>query len=167
VMEPLLFRHFGSKAELFESAVFLPLGRQLTEYRTGWLGRRRGYDGMVDRSREFVATLYDHLRENRSLFRAYVLSAQSDELGAVLSDIAQPLVRYLDQLAEPAGRSVAEADRLLDDPALTVRMTFGMVFTTAVFDDLLYAPGRAPGRDEVVAEMTAYLLHGIDRPREA
>src|SRR6201998_4590316 len=52
VTEPMIFRHFGSKAKLFEEAVLAPFNTFVNEYMADWAARPRGgetlYEGAQD-----------------------------------------------------------------------------------------------------------------------
>ena len=47
------------------------------------------------------------------------------------------------------------------DPAITVRLTFGMVLSAVIHDDILFPAGRQLSRSRVVDELTRYMFHGI------
>jgi len=70
VTEPMLFRHFGSKAGLFEEAVLAPFNDFISRFTDDWANRPHGVLGPVQEARDFYRGLYRVLAENRRLIRA-------------------------------------------------------------------------------------------------
>jgi hypothetical protein len=47
------------------------------------------------------------------------------------------------------------------DPALTARLTFGLVLSAAVHEDVLFPLGSQTTRAELLLELTRFMLHGV------
>ncbi|MDR5804843.1 helix-turn-helix domain-containing protein [Caballeronia sp. LZ001] len=162
VLPHLVHRNIGGgKAMLFEQAVFLPFEEMLEQhYKNTWVVRRRDMEGAVERTRSYIEALYDQLRADRQLWRALVLAIQThqNELDHLLGD-ASPLLRYFERLVETARPSMDEMGWELNTD-IAVRITFGSLFTMALFDDLLFGR-RRPDKKLLIEEMTHYALFGV------
>jgi AcrR family transcriptional regulator len=151
VVENLIFKHFGNKAGLFEAAVVEPFRSAVDDFKTR---STQGGDELLSGetiARRYVESLYD------------LLEGHSELLLAVIGDRggAEPLLGLMEEL-EQLGNSVMGAQ---DWPGANIkvlaRLHFGMVAFNAAFGDTLYpAGGGAPSREEVIEEMTAFLVHG-------
>jgi AcrR family transcriptional regulator len=167
VAEHIIFRHFGGKAALFERSVFVPFEKYLEDYLDTWQQRTPGAVGTAARAREYVESVYGQLHRDRQLWRALILSMQSNqkELGRRLHGARSPLSRFLETLGVTAGRSMQEAGWNAPDVKLAVRITFGYLFSLTVFDDLFFAGTARPTRKHLIDEMAAYMLYGISRKK--
>jgi AcrR family transcriptional regulator len=154
VEEKAIFRHFGTKAGLFEVAVVdtfaVFLHAHISAWRTHFDQERHDIRAPVA---AYVGGLYDLLVENRNLLRAYLAPADprsgpQDLLGRALEP--------LDDLSTRE-RSVLQGGPI--DIVVTTRATFGMLLSLAVYGDLLFSE-RRPTRDEIVQECTAIVLDG-------
>ena len=57
VTEPMIFRHFGCKAKLFEEAVLAPFNTFVAEYIADWAARPRGEKSVHVQTYEFYLSL--------------------------------------------------------------------------------------------------------------
>jgi AcrR family transcriptional regulator len=169
VAEILLFRNFGSKAELYSSAVVRPL----REFFERWLesdpSERDKTDTDTDtetQTREFVARLYRMVRENRRLIVSY-LGMSLFEPGMIRGlEHSRALDEALERLAADGGEHLARLGPSAPNARVWTRAVIGMVLSMGLFDDLRGGDrlGR-PRSDEVIDEMTQLLLHGsLHRP---
>jgi AcrR family transcriptional regulator len=160
VSEALLFRHFGTKAKLFELAILHPFHAFLDAY----------VDGQpVDitdpppppeiPSHDYVETLYDLLSENREIViallaaRAYEVDLTTEPKLSNALDRLQALVEF-----EMAQRGLTDID-----VPVTIRLTFALVVSQAVFADWLFPEGKRPARKLIVDEMVQFMVHGLAR----
>src|SRR5437016_3595210 len=68
VTEPVLFRHFGSKAVLFEEAATAPFQEFMHGYLESWKsGRIPGQGDVLQLARDFYGRLYDVLVAHRKM----------------------------------------------------------------------------------------------------
>ena len=159
VSEALLFRHFGTKAKLFERAVLDPINEFVHDYVDQWQARSAADHTPEGISLAFVDGFYRLLSEHRDLVLALV-TAQAYESIQELND-ASPLSRLLDELEAVAGRE-AELRGFEFDVQITVRLVAGMVMAMALLDDWLFPSGkRRPSRQRITNEMVAFMLHGL------
>lgn len=134
VAEPLIFNHFGNKAELFAAAVLQPFNDRFAEFiiRSDTLPLDREV-----RSTEFVHALYPFLRDNADLLLALVKSTHDMEAprreldGYFSSAVARMRSQY-----EAAGL------RFDVQPELLVRYAFGMLAGAVLFEDWFFHAGK-------------------------
>lgn len=160
VSEVLLFRHFKSKAQLFEQAVFEPLDRFIKEFQQLQMGRGAAAPGSAPETRDFMDGLHKLLSKNRHLLMAVIAAeAYEPEVTAGLK-ASKALKDYFDT-AE--GYLKPNQSRYLVDLALSVRLSFATALGAVLFQDWLFAglPRRARS-DGLVDQMTLYMLGGIE-----
>jgi AcrR family transcriptional regulator len=160
VSEPVIFRHFESKARLFELVV---LG-SVAEFMQGYTDRfessfnRRPHDITVPVA-EFVRGLYDLLYANRQIMRVYLSAAALGDVEGIPAgdDLLGRLLRGF----EPIGVEEFGFMNLPDiDIPVSVRAAFGMVMCLAVFGDSMFPSNRHPGRERILDECTRLLADG-------
>jgi AcrR family transcriptional regulator len=154
VGEVLLFRHFGTKAGLFEAAVLGTLETFVDDWLNRWADHSALSDSMEALARVYIELLYEFLEDNRQLVAA-LLSAQAHH-----PEAAERLQSLFDRLANTV-REGANEYAVVMDPDITVRLTFGMVLSTVQHADIFFASRVHPSRRELVDHLTRYMLHGI------
>jgi AcrR family transcriptional regulator len=163
VSEALLYRHFGSKAGLFEEAILEPVNSFVSEFverwRTEW-DQSRPFHETVG---AFMEGMYDLMREHRSAVLALLAAeAFEDEMGGQPDH--KPLFGMLKDLEEVA--SVETQSRHFDpDPALTTRVAVTMAVAMGLLEDFLFGPSDSPNvnREAIITEMTMMVVTGISQ----
>jgi AcrR family transcriptional regulator len=164
VVEPSIFRHFGSKAGLFDAAIRVPFDEFLAEYAGAWDAGSSNVDDVSDRSGFYLAGLYERLLANRKLLLALMRAAQEDEaeLETLLSGSGSPLDRYFTQIESLASRSMERMGWTSVDVYIAVRATFAMVIGMAMCDEWMFPTDREhPDRTRIVSEMQQFMVHGL------
>jgi AcrR family transcriptional regulator len=166
VAEPLLFRHFGSKSQLFEQAILAPFSEFVQQYIRDMRRRRHHFATAEESSIDYLSRLYDFCVDNREVALAIFMAASHEdvasELQRAVSDL-NALFRALEKrvLANSKHHGVA-----ISQPGLVVRLTFGMVLAVTVLDDWLFGPGaQRPDHDDMVVALGDFVLHGAAGPR--
>jgi AcrR family transcriptional regulator len=160
VVEKVIFRHFGSKAGLFEAAVVDAFATFLRNHIAAWRGH---FEQELHDSRPpiaaYIGGLYDVLVENRALLQAYLSTAGavSDRPSGGPRDLLGQALRPLDELSARE-RSILGFGPI--DIVVTTRATFGMLLSLAIYDEFLFPGGVRPDRDAVVRECTSIVLDG-------
>jgi AcrR family transcriptional regulator len=163
VSEALLYRHFGSKAGLFEEAILEPVNSFVREFferwRTEW-DQTRPFHETVG---AFMEGMYDLMREQRPAVLA-LLAAQAfeDEMNGEAG--RRPLFGILSDLEEIA--AVETKSRHFDpDPALTVRVAVTLAVAMGLLEDFLFGPPDSPNvtREAIITEMTMMVATGISQ----
>lgn len=165
VSEALLFRHYGTKAKLFERAILDPINDFVHDYVEEWTVQPATSHTPESVSRAFVEGLYDLLSRHRKLVMALVTAQAYESIDEVIG--ASPLSRILDELEAVARHEAGLRDYHFDIPVAT-RVVTGMVMAVTLFDDWLFGPGRRrPSRQRVVDEMVSLMVHGLAHRDEA
>ncbi|SNQ52227.1 conserved hypothetical protein [Frankia canadensis] len=161
VTEQMMFRHYPSKADLFEQAVAIPFGAVVSDYLRDF---ERGLAEDLppeDLGRLYVSRLYAFMREHRRQILA-LIAAESHSPG-----MFQDRRRLLDgfyRVLEPAvDRGVAHEGTTAVNARLIVRLTFGMVLSAAVLDESILDLRPDQDSEQIVEELTAYVLAGVLR----
>lgn len=157
VGEVLLFRHFGSKSGLFDEAVLAPFESFVDAWLERWSRHTPSGDDMFALGRGYIELLYGFFDDNRELVLA-LLSAQAHH-----SATADRLQDMFGRLAETVRQGSDEYGLPSRDAVTTVRLTFGMVLSTVEHAELFFAKDKRPSRDELIDEMTRYMLYGLSR----
>lgn len=167
VAEPLIFRHFGSKASLFDEAVLTPFrefadtyGRRV-ERELAQLDRRGA--PKADLARAFVEGLYDCVDAQRPLLQAMVRSGWVLD-GPDTSDRDAALAGLFADFRRIASSGIDRIGLRSRDVDFVVRFAFGLVFSTVVLDDWVFAGARRPSRARLIEELTAFVLYGTIQP---
>ena len=159
VSEALLFRHFGSKANLFELAVLDPFHGFMEAYVDSRPDITDGPPPPEAPSRDFIESLYAILTANRELVMA-LLAARAYEVDLTATP---ELSDALDRLEVMAETELAQRGMTDVDVPVTIRVTFAMVVALAVFQDWLFPPERRPTRQQFIDEMVQFMVHGLAR----
>lgn len=177
VSEPLLFRHFGSKAGLFDAAMLEPyhefISELMSEFVSSWQdaldrsgeteGRAFDVNGGRQLTRRYVSGLYDLMRSHSRLFLS-IISARAFE-GASFADgdliHESDISRQLDRFDELLRHSSETAPPKYMDSTVSFRLIVGAVMAAAVFDDWLFPSGSArPSDERILSELTQFTLYG-------
>jgi len=162
VPEPLLYKHFGTKARLFELAVIKPFRDFVSDYATRWVAESRADMTVEELCREFITALFRLFHRNKEIVMALVAAHAYDmeEVGGNGSPTAAlgEAIKTLEGLSrtEVHGRELVNVD-----PDLTVRLTVGMVMAMAVLDEWLFPTGPKPSQKRLIDEMTSYMTYGV------
>jgi len=164
VTQALVFRHFGTKADLFVDAVYLPFSDFVAEYVTRW-GDRDDATTAADDTRRFVSGLYAILLANRRL-----LVTLTSEFGPDSPDASRPrgalLQNLLERLEAEVVRRIQARGATTMDPAHAVRLTFGLVYGVALLGDDLFPHADGPSRGSIVDSMAGFVLRGAQLPSD-
>jgi AcrR family transcriptional regulator len=160
VSEALLFRHFGTKANLFELAVLRPFQAFMDDYVDGRPGDLTDEPAPPEvPSRDYVEALYDVLSQNRELVIA-LLAARAYEVDlAATSELSDAL----DRLQTVVEFELAQRGLVDVDVPITIRVTFAMVAALAVFGVWLFPQGNRPPKERIIDEMVQFMVHGLAR----
>lgn len=166
VSENLIFRYYGSKADLLAAAVIRPLTGVIDDYvRAFGTDESRGTKDDHDLVRDFVEVVYDLLADNRGLALALftVLTEQPEELD--LEELRGALTGVIATTIPPLGDYLRAGGHRTTDVGLTLRTGLLMVGSAAVLLPATYPAGaEAPDRGAVVDELTHFVRHGLRTP---
>jgi AcrR family transcriptional regulator len=167
VIPAAVFRHFGSKQELFEEVVLNPLYEYVHAFVDRWSKDETWRDVTPEQvAHAHVSGLYDLVRQNRKLFAMLVSAGEGEQPGTHAHLARDALSRHLDELER---RLVVFAEQqhapALMDLGLSIRFTIALVLGTVMFDDTLFAgPGRRPTRQQMIRQIAGYVQRGSQLP---
>lgn len=159
VAEPLLFRHFGSKAGLFNEVVFGPMRAFMVEWEEFNTKAGDKYDPET-LAKKFVGGLYDLLKANRGLmvtyFATHVFEPEMfDEFGNVSAFL--DVIQLMDRETEKRiaiEKQLPRRTKVSAKTRLHERISVGSVIAAALFDDLLFqGMPTTPARGQIVNEL--------------
>lgn len=159
VTEPLLFRHFGSKAALFREALVEPFTSFIDEFGRTWQSLDPGQTGEEELARHFVGRLYDVFVGHQGLLVTLMTpEALTDEemVEAGIADVRRAIALLGQISAEGMNlRSIGSAH-----PNLPAHSTVAMIAGMAALRST-YFGSRPPSRKVIVEELTQATLHGF------
>ena len=159
VSETLMFRYFGSKANLFREALVVPFVEFIEDFNVRW--QSGANDDLDDEAfaRQFVGDLFDLFRTNRGL--VVMLWADDTRNGNELVELGMADIDKALRMLTKIGN--AETIRRQGKPIyrhdLSTRAMLAMVAGMAVFGESFYGK-RPPSRKAIVEELTQSSLHG-------
>jgi AcrR family transcriptional regulator len=162
VTEPMIFRHFGSKAKLFEEAVLAPFNTFISEYIADWAARPRGVKSPYTETYEFYRGVYDVLAANRRLIHEMIgARAVGGSLTAGTAS-APRLGALLERFEEIVERERDERALRPFNPAVMTRLMFGLVFSIAIHGDWMFegATRPRPSVEAFIDEMACLTIYG-------
>lgn len=162
VARTLIFRHFGTKADLFRATQLQPFIDLLDGFRETWKAQEEGVWTEPRLMRTMVATMYDSFRAHRPGVLGVAAAAESldpeasREIKAVLDRVFADVTEIGKQEARRRGWFSEK------DLELSIRMIIGTVASVTLLDPLFVPGGRArPSRDQLIDHLTALVLYGI------
>lgn len=162
VKESVLFRHFGTKAQLFERAILDPVLRFLHDYTATWSAEATTNTDPAVLVESYLRGLYDVASQNRTLILALISARQFEPelFGELNRDPA--LASVLEQMTDLVIMHKDAHHMKLPDPMVTTRASFSLVMGMALLDDWMFPAGTThPGRDRIIDELVNFQLHGV------
>jgi AcrR family transcriptional regulator len=158
VAEMLLYRHFDSKAGLFDAAVVKPFKRALDAHVDKWDSLPKDVSA-EEITADFLANVYGLLHEQRDIVVALLAANAHDrELGGTLSGLfaqsVERITKFIARMSEAREYRGVDAE-------VAVQATLSMVMGMSVMDELLLRPGHSHSRERQIREMTQLIVHGM------
>lgn len=159
VVEPLLFKYFGSKANLFQRAIFDNLDRHYSRFIE--THRFEGDDPArwVEQTKEYIGQQQDFLRDNSRMFMSLIIHEAFDAEGVEGIDGLNGLQEFLDKMSGYA--EARDYDESVTDPALIARISFGSLLACVLFRDWLFPKGVA-SEQKIRSALIDFILKGAD-----
>jgi AcrR family transcriptional regulator len=157
----VMYRHFGSKAELFREAVLQPFAEFLRDFGSAWAEQRDQPWDEWRLMRAFIAALYDNLHAHRDALRG-LISADGEVEAAAAKEISILFDRMFDEI-----RTIGESESELrgwfptEGLELTIRLVVSMLTAATTFEEWLMP--RSLGRDDLLDHATGLALYGLRR----
>ena len=157
VPERLLYRHFGTKRELFLQVVSSSLDAFLRRFIRSWDTRESQGRTLNDISLEFVDGLMQLFTTNRRLLCDLMVSDIGVTPGAGTQIDGRLFHQLLDNITEHSQREAALTSASTETLALDVRLGVALVLSMSLFSNLLFV-GKPPGRKQLVAGIARFIM---------
>lgn len=164
VSEPMLFRHFGSKANLFQEAAVAPFVEFMDTYIQDYRSREHVQLTADEEGRRLFEGLVGALREQRELLIALMSARPADQpFDEVSRQVRQAFAHLLELFEEVVANESRERGFTDFDLAASVRVMFGMALSVALHGDWL-GLGEPVSHERMVAAMTTMSVKGLGVP---
>lgn len=156
--ESMIFRNFGSKAELFRQAVLEPFNRHLEQFSATWSSQLQDRVSDEEIFRLFISGLYELTLQRRNLLLALMAVSQFEggaEIGFDLVELVSEGQRMLAVEAESRGWP-----RI--DYALATKSTIAAILGMGLLDPWVNVEGAGhASRSAVIDELVSLCYTGI------
>lgn len=162
VTEPMLFRHFGSKANLFEQAVFAPFIGFIDDFVQRW--SRTDYADLEPPAlaRAFIYGIYELLVDNKYLLAALLAERGGQSIWPEHMEGDDLLGAHLDTLTRKVEAFLASQGQATIGLTAGVRMSISTLLGVALLEeDLFGGAGDGQSRSLLVEDMADFLLRAI------
>jgi AcrR family transcriptional regulator len=161
--EPLLFRHFGSKAGLYEAAVIRPFAAFLDSFTKAWVDRRDPHPVELP-VYEFTSWTYRELRRHRSLALALFGALLHDDGPEIDSSTLRKLLDQCTAVIDYEAR-LRGWDHI--DVPIATRLMLGMIVSAALFKEWSYEVPEQVDDQQVIDQVVTLVLRGVDSEGES
>ena len=167
VSEVMIFRHFGSKANLFQESVVEPFTSFMQSYIADYRSREHGKLSPEEEGRAFYTGLFNVLRAEREALLALMAARQFDDLPDTASAEVEDAFSQVLGLVEEVVATEARERHFTDfDLVATVRVMLSMVLAAALHGDWM-GMGRTVSYDRMLETMTQLTVRGLRVPPNA
>ena len=164
VTEVMIFRHFGTKANLFQEAVVAPFTLFIQHYLADYRSREHGIRSPYEEGLDLYTGLFEVLRGEREVLLALMAARQFDDLpAAAASQVEQAFADVLTVIEEVVGTESVERGFSDFDLRPTVRAMFAMVLSVALHGDWMGLRHDKSYR-HVIDAMTTLTVRGLQVP---
>lgn len=158
VSETLLFKHFGSKANLFHDTIFKAFNEHFTHFRQAHPIAEGDAQARLEITRQYIAEVQQFFAEHARMLMLLITSHsyETDEVKSI--EDVRGLHDYLQSTARMV-ESRLDATPLYD-PLLTACIAFSTVLSSVLFRDWLFPQGV--GDDRALNEAVVnFVLGGV------
>lgn len=159
-----IYRHYGSKAELFVAAVAQPFHEMIDEFSAAFTDRMQSDPDPFLISRALVSSLYEHLEDRQAAVFALIAASREPEAQQVIADAVSGLDEMFDTLHQfgielwrdgPIPYRVERAETFQ-------RLVTAMVVAATALQPLLFPHAGIDGEshEEFVTVMTELVTYG-------
>jgi AcrR family transcriptional regulator len=167
ITEAMVFRHFGTKAALFEEAALEPVLAFIGDYVAEWEDRPHGRRDSEAELRDFFTRLLAVLSADRPLLVAILAAGEfHQDLAPAARRLEQAFGRVLDAFDRMLAEELSVRDLHTDDRPALVRIMVGLTVSFALTPTWLrIGPGAVDvAAEDVIAEAARVIARGL-RPR--
>jgi AcrR family transcriptional regulator len=156
VTETQLYRYFGSKAKLFQDAIFAPLDEQMRAFMARHASESGDAATIRADSSEYIEALCDLLRANIGYIKTLMVAHAYEAHPPMGGDAITSLQKYF----ERGAREVSRRFPSKTDPKIFVRVSFAAVLGCIIFEDLLFPRGIAT-EEEIKKAIKDFVIDSV------
>lgn len=163
VTEKALYRHFGTKAGLFQTAMLTPLTEFIEAYHEAWTDFPADLPP-EERLAPFIRGFFPLVRRHRDLLLALlaILATEHDrDPDQSASAMATEFTDAIRGLHAVARTEFEERDWAGPDPAVTIAASAGMVIALVLHEDLLLPDQTDADRERLPDAIVNLIIHGV------
>lgn len=163
VSESVLYRHFGSKSNLFAEAVVTPFAAVLEAFSDLLKKTVAQPLDLETLMRLFLTELVEQLTHHRRELRMFLAAEDQldEDTKALFYERFHGVIASLTEIVAPESRRRGRKIGPLGSD-MNVRATLGLVFAVAILDDWFMPPGpAAPSREQLIEHLGVILIHGM------
>lgn len=150
--QAMLYRHFSSKAALFEASVLEPFARFVAELNLQWRGEDDATLSNAELVEAFTTQVYEFASTHRRMMLTLIAAATFDD--EALGDLPTNFAAVIDRVAAQTNAQLAERGWGGIDTRVGVPVALAMMISTALLEGWFFAGGDdRPSRPEIVAEL--------------
>lgn len=159
VSETLLFKHFGSKANLFHDTIFNPFNQHFAEFKASHPIAEGDSEGRLEITRQYIGEVQEFFSKHSGMLMLLITSQsyESDEVKGI--DNIKGLHDYLSTTAKMIESRLEESPDM--DPLLTACISFSTIMSCILFKDWLFPKGAADDRT-INEAITNFVLGGVN-----
>ena len=160
VTEGQIFRHFGSKSNLFRETIFKPLDQQLLKFLEEDRAPERPemYTPNRESASVYISRLQRFLAANREMLTSLVVAQTYDTGSAQGVGQISSLRAYFEHGAAVMRKQIKDPAKV--DPKLMVRVSFVAVLACVIFKDWIFPPALAT-ETEITNAIRDFILEGL------
>jgi AcrR family transcriptional regulator len=164
VSRSVMYRHFASRDELLTEAALAPFVAFVEEFRAVALTQIQARDTMWEMERAFVGALLNHFSRHRQ-FIASVLSDGSVLDHKTRERLYQGIDQVIDEITGVAVQLGEALDMSAEHIGTWVRMVIALASGVSANESWLLPRGSAAwSQQQLIDNLTTFILHGIQRP---
>jgi AcrR family transcriptional regulator len=161
IAEVSLFRHFPTKAAIFEAAAVEPINDFLRSWIAAWTETPVGVRDPEAEGVRFYATLIELLSRERRLLAVFLATISDVTIESSLSTESRAVMGELLDRLEVVFRREGRRRGFRTNPHITPRLVIAMALGTVVHGDWLFGFGRTPKQSQLVKEMSNFTNWGL------
>lgn len=158
VSENLLFKHFGSKANLFNDTVFVPMERHFAEFSERHVVEAGNAANRTEVSKKYIAEMQGFIREHAEAIMLLIMSSSFEDGEVNGIDKVSGLHRYLESTSDIVRERISGEPRL--DPRLIACTSFATILACEIFADWLF-PRDWGNEHEINQTVAEFVLGGF------
>ncbi|WP_317929623.1 TetR/AcrR family transcriptional regulator [Halioxenophilus sp. WMMB6] len=159
VTEAQLFRYFNSKGDIFQAAIFAPLGRLLESFTERYAVHIKPTDNIRSVVRSYIMDLLAFIRQHSKMFLSLIVAeAYASDKAQGVSGL-QGLHLYFERGAKAMESRLGEQTPV--NAQLMVRVSFAAVLACVLFKDWIF-PENLATAEQIDNAIIAFVIDGIN-----